>query len=232
MGCKEFCFVKKYLLPKSFIERKPAVFCGSCVSESLQPLQCRAWPWDMRDSFHTFTWVAARQLIVHCSVLVRQAPHNPRQRDLSYYTQILAFFSLLCSLWHRAQFIHVHCFISSRAFTELPYTSSLGFKALPRKLKQVWKLLLAWRLGSSSIRLHKAWPASPQHLILGPCAIIIMTQTPYSGKLGVFQLKVSEKKWQFCQLHFCPVAGGWWLVCNACSVVCWHVEAVVGANPS
>lgn len=107
------------------------------------------------------------------------------------------FFSLLCSLRHRAQFIHVHRFISSREFTEQPYTSSLGFKALPSKLKQVWKLVVGLGLGKQLRHFTQR--------------LTRISSAPHLGSLchqyaleswGIFSSKFLKKLWWFCELHF------------------------------
>lgn len=63
-----------------------------------------------------------------------------------------------------------------------------NLRLCPANSNRFGKWLLAWRLGSSSSTLHRVWPASPQHLILGPCAIVFI-----HWRLGFFQLKVPEK---------------------------------------
>lgn len=74
-------------------------------------------------------------------------PQPTAERPFLLYPNPGFFFSFLYCLWHRAQFIHVHCFISSREFTEQPYNSSLEFKALPSKFKQVWKVVVGLEVG-------------------------------------------------------------------------------------
>lgn len=125
------------------------------------------------------------------------------------------FSSLLCSLWHRAQFVHVHCFISSREFTEQPCTSSLGSKALPSKLKQVWKLVIGLQVGKQLKHLtqHLTWISSAPHL--GSLCHHYYTLESW----GVFSSKCLKKCDGFVSHIFFPEVGGWWLVCNTCSVV-------------
>lgn len=176
-------------------------------------------------------WVAARQLLEHNSVLVRQVHPDPRQRDLSYCTQILALF--LCFVVCDTELSLFMCIIlfpsghlqSNNTFLQW------ALKLCPYcKLKQVWKLVLAQRLRSSSSTLQSAWPAS-QHLVLCPCAIIILLWEDF------FPAKNACKMWGFCRLpFFFPVVGRWWLVLQnlqcgvpACGGICGcKAQAQVG----
>lgn len=107
-------------------------------------------------------------------------------------------FSLLCSLWRRTQLIRVPSFISIRAFTEQWYISSLGFKALPIPQIKTGLETSCWPRGweAAQATLHSAWPASPQHLIWRPYAIIIILWEDF------FPAKNAWKIWGFSQIHF------------------------------
>lgn len=71
----------------------------------------------LEEGFPLHECVAARQLL-EC-VLVLDRPSPPSQgRETYLLYQNPNSFPLLCSPWHRAQFIHVHCFISNGAFIE------------------------------------------------------------------------------------------------------------------
>lgn len=67
---------------------------SACAMQSLAPRYEGQFPYVDLSS--------ARQLVVHCSVLVSQLHPNPQQRDLSYYTQILAFLPcrVVCEIEH------------------------------------------------------------------------------------------------------------------------------------
>lgn len=115
---------------------------------------------------------------------------------------------VVCDIEHNF-FIY---FISSREFAEQLYTSTLGFKALPRKLKQVRKLVVGLEVG-------KQLKNFTQHLTC-------ISSAPHLGFLchhyytpGFFQLKVPEKNVMVLSATFFPVVGEWWLVCNICRVV-------------
>lgn len=132
------------------------------------------------------------------------------------------FSSLPCSLWNRAQFIHVHHFISSREFTEQPYASSLEFKTLPSKLKWVWKLVIGLEAEKQLKHLTQS--------------LSCISSAPQLGSLCHYTLEswafFSSKCLKKCDgfvshIFFFPEVGGWWLVYITCSLV-----LACGANPS
>lgn len=181
--------MKKSFSSKPFIEKKPAGFCSSFISERWRPSTCamRSLALGLRDSFHTVDELLPGSCLItpQCQ---RDSSTLPHGRDLSYHIQILTPFPCFVGCD-----IELSLFTCTVLFPSGHSQSNDTFlhwdlRLSPcHKLKQVWKPVLG-----PEVEMQLALP---QRLVCISSAphLVPLCHHYYSVGGFFFQLKTPEK---------------------------------------